>query len=291
ECDLSSAKYARLGGDNDGASTHVTLLGLDLHPPAPPIDALHWRRKLDGQTGSELRQQRANPLAAEEAIFTLLGSGKIDRGHFLETLAAPEGAQHEFQDRAPLAQISRQRLGGRHVASTASRIADGTLATQPGREKLFHFRISGIAQPDPQTLVGRGGIDAEAGPERELRDRIYLLSIEPMRAAIVRHAERVNVSEAAPCHTVARLEHRNSPPRGSDAAGRSNAGRPGANDDDIEAARCRHGNRGMSDGRGQSSKKRAAVEPSHDRTVTLRHQRTSHGPSHEKAHHKWSSYV
>ncbi len=61
--------------------------------------------------------------------------------------------------------------------------------------------------------------------------------IDPMRAAIERHAEALRVGDAAAADMIGRFEQHVTPAGGGDLSRRGDAGRAGADDDDIDRAR------------------------------------------------------
>jgi len=189
---------------------------------------------LDRQPGRELAEQRADPLPAERIDVALGGFGEIRRRYLAQRLGAAEWSEHELHGRAPLAEILRQRLRAGDVGPAVSRIVDGAIAAHEARQKILHFAFARIAQPDPQPLTRRRRIDIEPGPDRELRHRIEVGHVDPMRAAVVGSAEGAHVGEAAPAHAVARFQERESTAGRHDATRGRDAGSPGAHDDDVD---------------------------------------------------------
>src|SRR6266516_4090450 len=152
--DLSRREHSRRGSDDYCTGAQVAPYGLDLDPFATPIDALHRRRKLDRQTGSELGQQRANPLTAEGVDVALRRSGDIHRGYLVEIFAARERPQHEFHGRAPVAKVLRQRLRAGDIGPATRSVVDGAIAAHEIRQEILHFPFPRVAQPDAQPLGG-----------------------------------------------------------------------------------------------------------------------------------------
>src|SRR5438132_1081891 len=153
--DLSRREHSRRGSDDYCTGAQVAPYGLDLDPFATPIDALHRRRKLDRQTGSELGQQRANPLTAEGADVALRRSGDIRRGYLVEIFAASEGSQHEFHGRTPVAKVLRQRLRAGDIGPAARSVVDGAIAAHEIRQEILHLPFPRVAPRDAQPLARR----------------------------------------------------------------------------------------------------------------------------------------
>ena len=106
--------------------------------------------------------------------------------------------------------------------------------------------------------------------DRELRHRIDVRHVDPVRAAIERHAECRRVGDAAPADAVARLDQRKSPLAGGDAARRGDAGRARADDHHIDiAGRRNRAKRRRRHGSGRSGQKGAAAER-HERFKDVR---------------------
>ena len=140
----------------------------------------------------------------------------------------------------PLAEVLGQRLAAGDVGLAARRVGDGAVGAHEAREEVLHLAFARKAPADAHALPGRRRIDVEPGSGRELRQRIDVGGMNPMGAAIVRHAERLGVGDAASADLAGRLQHdvaqparRREPPRGRDAGG------AGADHDDIDVAGTR----------------------------------------------------
>ena len=156
-------------------------------------------------------------------------------------LPQPNGPSTNSTDGAPVAEILRQRLRAGDVALAARRILDRAVRAHDRGEIVLHLAFARVAPADAQLLPRRRRIDVEPGAaRRELRHRIDVRHVQPVRAAIVRHAEGAGVGDAAPADAVARLDQREAPARRRDLARRSNARRAGADDRDVDLARGRH---------------------------------------------------
>ncbi len=137
--------------------------------------------------------------------------------------AAAERPEHEFHRRAPVAQILRQRLHAGDIGLAARGILDGAVRAHDGGEIVLHLAFARVAPADAQLLSGRRRIEIEPGAHRELRHRIDVRHVHPMRAAIERHAEDAVVGDAASADMVARLDQREAPPGRRELSRRSNA--------------------------------------------------------------------
>ena len=118
------------------------------------------------------------------------------------------------------------------------------LARTSAGEEFLHLAFARIAAADAHALAGRRRIDVEARSGRELRHRIDVRHVEPMGAAIERHAEGLRVGDAAAADVIGRLDHHEAALGGGDTARRRDAGGAGAHDDDIDVARGRNGAEG-----------------------------------------------
>src|SRR5205085_9125019 len=108
--------------------------------------------------------------------------------------------------RAPLAQILRQRLAAGDVDLAARGLLDRAVRAHDGREIFLHLAFARVALSDAQLLARRRRIDVEPGACAKLRHRVDVGHVDPVRAAIERHAERAALGDAAPADLVARLD-------------------------------------------------------------------------------------
>jgi hypothetical protein len=96
---------------------------------------------------------------------------------------------------------------------------------------------TGIATADADLLAQRRGGDFEAGGARQLDHRIGFGIVHPARAAIERHVEAGSVGLTTAADLARRLHHDHLAVRRHDPPRRSNAGRTGADHDDVGLAR------------------------------------------------------
>ncbi len=160
---------------------------------------------LDRQTFRKLHQQRAEALPAESVDVALGRFREIHRRDLAQILAAAERPEKEFDRRLQVAKILRQRLQAGHVDLAARGILDRAVAAHERGQKILELALARIAAADAQPLPRRGRIDIEPGGERELRDRIDVRHVDPVRAEIDRHAEKARIGEAAPAGAARRL--------------------------------------------------------------------------------------
>ena len=169
------------------------------------------------------REQRAESLAAEGCRGALGGARKIQRRELRQFLAAAERAEHEFDRRAPVAEIVRHHLLARHVG-LARRVVDGAGGAHLGGQEVLQLAFARKAPADADFLARRRRIDLDAAARRQLGQRIEVGRVDPMGAAIERHAEGLGVGDAAAADMIGRLDEHIAPPGSGDAARRGNAG-------------------------------------------------------------------
>ncbi len=129
------------------------------------------------------------------------------------------------------------RQSPRSFGSACARsVVDGAIAAHEIRQEILHFPFPRVAQPDAQPLARRGGVEVEPGLRHELRQRVDVGHVNPMRPAVIGDAERARVGETAPTHAVGRLEEHKLAPRCSDATCGGDASGASAGDDNIDAA-------------------------------------------------------
>ena len=209
-------------------------------------------------------QQRAETLAAKSGDVALGEFGEVKGGNFGKVLGAAIGTEHELDRVAPFAQILRQHLRAGKIGLAARGFRNGAVRAHQGGEKNLRLALARIAPADAQRLPARRRIDLDAGPLRELRQRIGVAHMDPMRAAVIGHAEGAGVGDATPADAVHRLDERHpapgggEPPRGRDAGG----ARP--DDDDIDRPRGGDGAQSRAGPkRGRGGEKRSAAELLH----------------------------
>src|SRR6185295_18751925 len=105
----------------------------------------------------------------------------------------------------PVAELPRQRLRARGVA-LAGGVRDGGVRTHGHGEVLFHLVRTCVAPPDAHALTGWRRVDIESGLGRDLRHRIDVGRVYPVRAAVVGDAEYRRVGDAAAAHLGSRLD-------------------------------------------------------------------------------------
>jgi hypothetical protein len=111
-------------------------------------------------------------------------------------------------------------------------------------EKILHLTFACVAAADAHALSGWGGVDIEARLRSKPGHWIGIGEIEPMRAAIVREAERPGIGDAAAAELICCFENGDAPAGGDEPACRRNAGRSCTNDDGIHITGARHLGRG-----------------------------------------------
>ena len=190
--------------------------------------------------------QRAETLPAERIGVALGGAGEIHCRDLGEVLGAPERAEHEFDRRSPVAEIVGQRLRARDVA-LARGIGDGAIGAHPQGEEILDLALARVAPADAHLLALRRRIDLDAAARRELGDRIEVGRMNPMRAAVIGHAESARVGDAAPADMVGRLDQHELAPGGGDFTRGRDTCRTGSDDDHVDAGQ----------GRGDGAERRA----------------------------------
>ena len=115
-----------------------------------------------GRLGAELRQQRAEALAAERVDVALDRAREIHRRDLVEILAAAERPEHELDRRPPVAEILRQRLLQLDVGLAARGILDRAVRAHECGEKILQLAFARVAPADAQLLARRRRIDVEA---------------------------------------------------------------------------------------------------------------------------------
>jgi hypothetical protein len=97
--------------------------------------------------------------------------------------------------------------------------------------------LARIAPLDQQPLALAVVIEVETGGAGQRDDRIVGRRVNPVRAEVDRHAESDGVRHAAPAGAVPRLQDDDRATRSRQLAGGGNAGRAGADDDDVSLRR------------------------------------------------------
>ena len=120
------------------------------------------------------------------------------------------------------------------VGLAAHRVADRAIGAHDRRQIILKLALARVAPADADALAGRRRIDVEAGARRELGQRIAVRRVNPVRAAVERHAEAARIGETAPADAAGRLDQgettssRRQPPR------RGDPGRARADDDHVD---------------------------------------------------------
>ena len=129
------------------APKEMRLTGLDSSAGRPP---------------ASLASSAPETLAAQDVAVALGRPREVDRRNFGQILAAAERAEHEFDHRAPGAEILGQRLRARQIV-LARRIRDRGVGTHQAGKILLHLAFARIATADAHALAGGSRIDVEAG--------------------------------------------------------------------------------------------------------------------------------
>ncbi len=199
------------------------------------VDRLRRRRQLNRKPLGESREQRAKTLLAERGRIALGGLGEIGRRHLRQVLGAIIRAEHEFDGGAPIAEVGRHHLLARNIG-LARGIVDGARGADLGGQEILELALARVAAADAHFLALRRRINVEAAARRELRHRIEIGQVNPVRAAVVGHAEGLGVGDAAAADMIGRFDQYIAPAGGSDAARSGDAGRAGADNDDVGRA-------------------------------------------------------
>ncbi len=120
----------------------------------------------------------------------------------------------------------------------ARRLVDGARGAHLGGEEILQFALAGITQADPHLLALRRRIDVHAAHRRQLGHRVGIRQVDPMRAAIERHAEAFHIGDATAADVIGRFDHHIAPAGGGEPARRGDPGGAGADDDDLERTRA-----------------------------------------------------
>jgi len=260
-------------GDNRGAGINGALCGLD-RDPAPGIDRLRRRCQLHREALGERCEQRTKTLLAERGRVALGGLGKIERRHLSQVLGAIIRAKYEFDGGTPVAEIAWHHLLARNIGF-ARGIVDGAGDADLGGQEILEFAFARIAAADADLLALRRRIDVKPAPRRELGHRIAVGQIDPVRAAVEGHAEGLGVGDAASADMIGRFDQHIVPAGGGDAARGGDAGRAGADNDDVGLAGTR---RSRTIGRDQGRLCRKGGRRGEERTpAETRHSFVRHG--------------
>ena len=179
-------------------------------------------------------KQRAVALTAERADVAIGRLAEIDRRNVPKILAVAVGAERELHARLPVAEIARQRPQRIHVRLAAHRVADRAVGAHDRRQVILKLALARAALADADALRRRRLVDVEAGARRELGQGIDVGRMNPVRAAVERHAEAARIGEAPPADAAGRLDQcettssRRQPPR------RGDPGRARADDDHVD---------------------------------------------------------
>ncbi len=165
--------------------------------------------------------------------------------------------------RAPVAEIGRHGLLAGNVGF-ARHLVDGARGAHLGGQEILQLALAGITQADPHLLALRRRVDVHAAHRRELGHRVGIRQVDPMRAAIERHAEAFHIGDATAADVIGRFDHHIAPPGGGKTARRGDPGGASPDDDDLERTRGRRRRRRSARGagrqRGGGGEKRTSAE-------------------------------
>ena len=237
EFDIARRQHVARHRDDSGA--RVDLAGRRLHRDvaAAPADLIGRRRQRQRQLLAEFGDQRAQALAAGDRGVAILRADLVDHGNILQILARGIGAEHEFRRPRPVAEILGQHGRAGHIGLAAGGFIDGAIGAHQRGKKLLGFPGPGVTAADADFLTQRRRRDVEPGAARELDHRIGFGIVQPSRATIERHPERRGIGEATPADLGRGLHHDHLAVRRLDAPRRRDAGRTGADHDNIGLAR------------------------------------------------------
>ena len=122
------------------------------------------------------------------------------------SLPQPNGPRKNSTVGLPVAEILRQRCSAGHIGLAAGGLLDGAVRAHERRRENLQLALARIAPADPQLLSARRRIDIEPGAGRELRHRIDVRHVDPVRAEIEGHAENARIGDAAAADAVGRLD-------------------------------------------------------------------------------------
>ncbi len=234
EADAVVEQHAGRGRHDHRARRDGPARGADLDIGASgKIDRLDRIRELHRQALREIGDQCAKTLAAELIDVALGGLCEIRGRDVGEVLGAAERAEHELDRRLPVGEVLRQRRSAGDVGAAATGLDDGAVRPHHRGEVVLHLDFAGVAAADAELLGRRCRIDVEPGARDERRDRVELGRMDPVRPAVIGHAERRRVGEAAAADAVGRFQHDEPRLGGGDAARGGDAGGAGADDDDF----------------------------------------------------------
>ena len=164
----------------------------------------------------------------------------------------------------PVAEVVRQRLRARHVR-LARGVGNGAIGARLRSQEILKLAFARIAPADPHFLARRRRIDFNAAAQLQPGYRIEIGHVDPVGAAVIRHAEGACLCNAAAADMVGGFEQHESSPGRGDAARGGDTGRTGADDDDVDVP-SRRRNRGDRGPRGKpcrGSEERAAAQSRH----------------------------
>ena len=155
----------------------------------------------------ERGEQRAKALPAECRRVALGGARNRTTTPAPRSLPQLNGPSTNSIVAAPIAEIVRHRLLARHIG-LARDVGDGARGAHLGGEKILELAFARIAPADAHLLARRRRIDVDAAARRELGQRVDVGQVDPMRAAVERHAEGcVSVMQRPPIWSVASTSH------------------------------------------------------------------------------------
>ncbi len=268
EADAVVEQHAGRGRHDHRARRDGAARGADLDiGAAGEVDRLDRVRELHRQPLREIGDQRAKALPAELIDVALGGLCEIGSRDVREVLGAAERAEHELDRRLPVGEVLRQGCLAGNVGAAAAGLEDGAVRAHHGGEVVLHLDFAGVAAADAELLGRRRRIDVEPGARDERRDRIEFGRVDPVGTAVIGHAERRRVGEAAAADAVGRLEHDEPRLGGGDAARSGDAGGAGADDDDFRIRTGRAPGRSGRTGGGGGGRcnEPSAAELRHDR--------------------------
>ena len=192
-------------GDDGGAGGDRALRRLH-RDVAARVDRGRRRRQFDRDPLGERGEQRAESLPAERVDIALGGSRRSRRPR-----PAP-GPCRSRTGRARIRSVGRQspRSFGSACAQETSALraasAMARLARTCSGQKILKLAFARVAPADAHLLARRRRIDFDAARGAELRHRIEIGHVDPVRAAVVRHAEGARIGDAAAADMVGRFD-------------------------------------------------------------------------------------
>ncbi len=217
---------------------------------------------VDSETGRpspSFAIERSETLAAGEHQIVVARANLVDHREILEIFARETGAQHEVDGAGPVAQVLRQCSRAGDVASARS-VIESAIGLDQGRQKILGLAGAGVPAADADLLARRRGHDLEAGGTGQLDHGIGVGIVHPARAAVEGNLETRSVGDAAAADLVRRLDHDDLAVRRLDPPCRGNAGRTGADHDNVGLARQRSAECAPVKHRGRCNRRRRRKE-------------------------------